>query len=130
MRPAVNNLFQFFESERFENKQFDLLKINRDLYDMLQIDDTDENSSKTTTVKALRAPLIAMKSKIQQSMDNLSMWGTAYERRSKIVGESTLSNANSPLNRKTLHFESNFMDSHISKNLFAKPVDSDSRKID
>ena len=106
VRPVVSNLYQYFQNEKFNHKQFELLSTNRQIYDQLATDDLEEFPMTIPNIKIIEKPLVNMKRRIKYSMENISSLGLVDERRSRIILDSQFSGAKSPVNQtRVLQFD-------------------------
>mgnify|MGYP007014812363 FL=1 len=87
-------MFQYFQSGKFNLKQFDLLSTNQKMFDQLSTGDIDEQPASAIKVKSLERPIEEVKFRIKMSMENLSILGVVDENCSRIIGEGRLSMIN------------------------------------
>ena len=69
MRPVVNNMFNYFQLEKFKNKDFELLNQNKQLLDELDVA-SEDYVPRSTNVKSLAGAMRALKSKLGKCMIN------------------------------------------------------------
>ena len=129
MRPVVINLFQFFGNEKFDLKQFDLLKSNRILLDKLDTDDITEKSDAISKVKVMEGSIKIIKLKLKQVTDTVSMYGIIDDKQSRIIGESSFSNIPSPMpGQRTLPLDSVLANNNTFNLLLGKSNDVAKKK--
>lgn len=116
MRPVVEHLFDYFQSEKFQSRDFDLLAINKQFKSVLDIPEEPRTASLNKN-GCYSAPMRKLKTKMSHVTESQLSKKSSYKvSKTELIGRDILST----LDNKSACEEDNFTITQALKRQFTK----------